>query len=305
MSLGGTAATGLNGTFKGDVDMRIAITGASGRLGAYVLPALEGHELRALDLTAPTGQQVDFRMADLRDLAAMDAALQRVEVVVHLGGIDRSVAIDDAATMQVNVNGTWNLFEASRRAGVRRVIHCSSNSVTGLDQTNPTMPPCYLPIDEAHPLRPTDAYALSKLCGEQIAASFARRGLEVIVLRPCFIAFPEQVQFMAGGESPARRDEPMSYLCAYVGPEDCARGFAAAVELADYAGCETFFLAAADTFAIQPTVAWLEALYGARIPLRDPALYEGFPRASPISCERAKVRLGWKPTTQWLGERIA
>ena len=172
---------------------------------------------------------MDFRAVDLRDLTALDAALQGIEVVVHLGGIDRSVAIDDAATMQVNVNGTWNLFEASRRAGVRRVIHCSSNSVTGLDQTNPTMPPCYLPIDEAHPLRPTDAYALSKLCGEQIAVSFARRGLEVIVLRPCFIAFPEQVQFMAGGESPAGRDEPKSYLCAYVGPEDCARGFAAAV----------------------------------------------------------------------------
>jgi UDP-glucose 4-epimerase len=225
--------------------------------------------------------------------------------VVHLGGIDRSVAIDDAATMQVNVNGTWNLFEASRRAGVRRVIHCSSNSVTGLDQTNPTMPPCYLPIDEAHPLRPTDAYALSKLCGEQVAASFARRGLEVIVLRPCFIAFPEQVRFMAGGESPAGRDEPMSYLCAYVGPEDCARGFAAAVDLADYVGCETFFLAAADTFAMQPTVARLEALYGARIPLCDPALYDGFPRASAVSGEHAKARLGWKPTTRWLGERIA
>lgn len=285
--------------------MHIAITGVSGRLGGYVRRALEGHELRELDIAAPAAQSSDFRAVDLRDLTALDAALQGIEVVVHLGGIDRSVAIDDAATMQVNVNGTWNLFEASRRAGVRRVIHCSSNSVTGLDQTNPTMPPCYLPIDEAHLLRPTDAYALSKLCGEQVAVSFARRGLEVIVLRPCFIAFPEQVQFMAGGESPAGRDEPKSYLCAYVGPEDCARGFAAAVELAGYAGCETFFLAAADVFAMQPTVARLEARYGARIPLRDPALYQRFPRASPVSSERAMTRLRWNPTTRWLGARMA
>jgi UDP-glucose 4-epimerase len=284
--------------------MRIAITGGAGRLGAYVLRALEGHELRVLDLAASAAPASDFRVVDLRDLGALESALQGIEAVVHLGGIDRSVAIDDAATMQVNVNGTWNLFEASRRAGVRRVIHCSSNSVTGLDQTNPTMPPCYLPIDESHPLRPTDAYALSKLCGEQVAVSFARRGLEVIVLRPCFIAFPEQLHFMAGGESPAGRDEPMSYLCAYVGPEDCARGFAAAVELADYAGCETFFLAAADAFAMQPTVARLEALYGESISLRDPAVYEGFPRASPVSCQRATARLGWKATTRWLGDRI-
>ena len=284
--------------------MRIAITGASGRLGSYVLRALADHELRALDLAAPPDQQIDFRMADLRDFDALHKALQGVEVVVHLGGIDRSVAIDDATTMQVNVIGTWNLFEASRRAGVRRVIHCSSNSVTGLDHTNPTMPPCYLPIDEAHPLRPSDAYALSKRCGEQVATSFAQRGLQVLMLRPCFIAFPQQITFMAGGANPAGRDEPMSYLCAYVGPEDCARAFAAAVTMPNYAGCETFFLAATDVFATQPTVPRLEALYDERIPVRTPALYQSNPRASPVSSERAKLRLAWAPTTTWLGDRI-
>jgi len=284
--------------------MRLAVTGASGRLGPYVLRALAGHEIRVLDLAAPAGMEVDFRTADLRDFDAVHDGLRGIEVVVHLGGIDRSVAIDDAATMQVNVNGTWNLFEASRRAGVRRVIHCSSNSVTGLDQTNPTMPPCYLPIDEAHPSRPADAYALSKLCGEQVAKSFARRGLEVLVMRPCFIAFPQQIRFMAGGGNPTGRDEPISWLCAYVGPEDCARAFAAAVGLADYAGCETFFLAAADAFSMQPTVGRLEALYGASIPLRDPAMFENFPRASPVSSARAAARLGWTPATNWLGDRL-
>jgi UDP-glucose 4-epimerase len=279
--------------------MRIAVTGGSGRLGQYVLRALDDHELRVIDLVAPAGQHVDFRIADLCDPAALRAALQGIEIVVHLGGIDRSVATDDAETMRVNTLGTWNVFEASRYAGVRRVIHCSSISVTGIDQSNPTMPPCYLPIDEAHVLRPTDAYGLSKLCGEQIAAGFARRGLEVLVLRPCFIAFPELGDFMAGRAGPAGRDEPMPYLCAYVGPEDCARGFAAAVTLADYAGLETFLLAAADTFATQPTVARLQELYSTPIPLRDPVLYQRFPRASPISCERAASRLGWVPTTHW------
>jgi hypothetical protein len=163
-------------------------------------------------------------------------------VVVHLGGIDRSVATDDAATMQVNALGTWNLFEASRLAGVRRVVHCSSGSVTGIDQSNPTMPPHYLPLDEAHALRPTDAYGLSKLCGERIAEAYARRGLEVVVLRPCFVAFPELVDFMAGRTGPADRAEPMPYLRAYVGPEDCAQAFAAAAALPDYTGYETFFL---------------------------------------------------------------
>jgi UDP-glucose 4-epimerase len=284
--------------------MRVAVTGASGRLGAYVLRALAAHEVRVVDLTPPAGFDLDFRTADLRDFAALQDGLRDIETVVHLGGIDRSVAIDDAATMQVNVMGTWNLFEASRRAGVRRVVHCSSNSVTGLDQTNPTMPPAYLPIDEAHPARPTDAYALSKRGGELIAEAFSRQGLEVLVLRPCFIAFPQQIKFMAGGGNPTGRDEPVSYLCAYVSPEDCARAFAAAVALIDYAGFETFFLAAADTFAMQPTVARLESLYGATITPRDPGLYENFPRASPISSQRAASRLDWIPSTRWSGDRL-
>jgi len=164
------------------------------------------------------------------------------------------------------------------------------------------MPPCYLPVDEAHPLRPSDAYGLSKRCGELIAEAYARRGLEVLVLRPCLVAFPEMAGFMAGRAAPEGRSEPSPHLCAYVGPEDCAQGFAAAVALTGYAGYETFFLAAGDTFATEPTVTRLEALYGAPIALKDPDLYADFPRASPISHARARERLGWSPATRWSAE---
>jgi nucleoside-diphosphate-sugar epimerase len=285
--------------------LRIAITGGSGRLGQYVLDALDGHDLRVLDRVAPAREEIAFHAADLRDFDTLVSGLQGIEVVVHLGGIDRSVATDDAATMAVNVSGTWNLFEAARIAGVRRVVHCSSSSVTGIDSSNPTMPPDYLPIEETHEMRPSDAYGLSKACGEQIAAAYARRGLEVLVLRPCFVAFPDLMGFMAGETAPADRAEPTPYLRAYVGPEDCARGFVAAVMMADYAGFERFFLAADDAFSDQPTVARLEQLYHAAIPLHDPALYAAFACASPISNARARLRLNWKPTTRWTGSDLA
>jgi nucleoside-diphosphate-sugar epimerase len=278
--------------------MRIAITGGLGRLGQYVVRALAAHAPRVLDIAVSATPPPDYRRVDVRDLDALLAALQGIDVVLHLGAIDRSFATDDAATMQVNTMGTWNLFEASRRAGVRRVVHCSPSSATGLDASNPGLAPCYLPIDEAHPTHPTDAYGLSKLCGERIAQAFSRRGLEVLVIRPCFVAFPEMADFMAGKPGPEGRAEPMPYLRAYVGPEDCARGFAAAATV-EYAGFETFFLAAADTFATEPTVARLQALYGAGIPLRDAARYESFPRASPVSHAAARARLGWTPTTRW------
>ena len=68
---------------------------------------------------------------------------------------------------------------------------------------------------------------------------------------------------------------------------------------APYAGFETFFLAAADAFADEPTVARLETLYDTRIPVRDPDDTSGSnERASPIS-NAAAARLGWTPTTRW------
>ena len=279
--------------------MEIAVTGGLGRLGRYVVRELMQHTVRVLDI----GAQPDCYPADLRDLDALRAGLRGVEVVVHLGGIDRSVATDDAATMQVNAMGTWNLFEASLQTGVRRVIHCSSSSVLGLDHSNPNLPPNYLPIDEEHPLHPTDAYGLSKLCGERIAEAYSRRGVEVIVIRPCFVAFPDMVAFMAGKRGPEGRSEPMPYLRTYVGPEDCARGFAAAA-MVEYAGFETFFLAADNAFATEPTIGRLEALYGTLIPLRDAAQYRQHARASPISSAAARHRLGWAPTTRWTAAAI-
>jgi len=279
--------------------MQIAVTGGLGRLGRYVVRALASHDVRVLDIGAAN----DCVQADLRDLAALRAALRGSEVVVHLGGIDRSVATDDTETMQVNAMGTWNLFEACLHEGVRRVVHCSSSSVLGLDQSNPHMPPHYLPIDETHELRPTDAYGLSKFCGERIAEAYSRRGLEVIVIRPCFVAFPEMAAFMSGRSGPEGRSEPLPYLRTYVSPEDCARGFAATVSVA-YAGCETFFLAATDAFAAEPTVARLETLYDTRIPVRDPTHFQRNERASPISHASATARLGWRPTTLWTPEGI-
>jgi nucleoside-diphosphate-sugar epimerase len=278
--------------------MRIAITGGSGRLGRYVVRALEGHERRVLDLAPPADVVEEFRRADLRDMPGLTAALSGFEVVIHLAGIDRSVAVDDGVTMQVNVMGTWNLFEAARQAGVRRVVQASSSSVLGLDASNPEMPPLYLPIDETHAARASDAYGISKICGEAIARGFAQRGMEALVLRPCFVAFPDMADFMAGRASPEGRDEPMPLLRTYVGPEDCARAFVQAATIA-YPGFETFFLAADDAFSVEPTVARLEAQYGAAIEVRDAGVYARMPNASAVANARAKAVLGWEVTTRW------
>jgi hypothetical protein len=77
--------------------MQIAVTGGLGRLGRYVVRELAQHAVRVLDI----GAAAECHPADLRDIGALRAGLHDIEVVVHLGGIDRSFITDDALTMQV------------------------------------------------------------------------------------------------------------------------------------------------------------------------------------------------------------
>ncbi|HVM78387.1 MAG TPA: NAD(P)-dependent oxidoreductase [Stellaceae bacterium] len=281
--------------------MRIAVTGGRGRLGRYVVRELARHHtVRAID-RGPPDRDDDLAAVDVLDGDALAKALAGQEIVAHLAAIDRSVARSPEEVFETNVRGTWNVFHAAARAGVRRIILCSSSSALGLDDTNPEMPPLYLPIDESHPARPTATYGLSKVIGEQIAAAFARTGeIEVLVLRPVYVAFPEMIPFLLGkpGREPGREAEPRPYLRAYVGPEDAARAFLLAAERA-YAGIETFHIAAADTFIDEPTLDHIRGLYGAVPPLHKPEIYGAQPRASAWDIEHARRALGWRPSTSW------
>jgi nucleoside-diphosphate-sugar epimerase len=283
--------------------VRIALTGGRGRLGRYVAAELRlRHEVRMVDRAAPEASEpVPYASVDVLDDEALAKAFREQEVVVHLAGIDQSLASAPAAVFKTNVQGTWNAFEAAEQAGVRRLVLCSSTSALGLDHTNPSLPPIYLPVDEAHPTRPSSTYGMSKLLGEEIAAAFARRGtLEVLILRPSYVAFPEMLDFLSGtkGTQAEREAEPVPLLRSYVGPEDAARAFALAAERG-YAGIETFLLAAADTFAAEPTLDHLRRTYGALPPIRRPELYESNPRASVLDTEKARRVLGWQSTTSW------
>jgi UDP-glucose 4-epimerase len=279
--------------------MRVAVTGGRGRLGTYVVAALRGaHDVRVLDRTPPA-EPADWNPVDTLDREALAEALRGQEAIVHLAAIDSSLGAPPETTFEVNVRGTWNVFQAAESAGVRRVVLCSSSVVTGL--VDDGLAPLYLSIDEAYPVCPRGTYALTKVIGEEIAAAFARSGtLEVVVLRPPYIAFPETLRFLAGGapEIEGRAIERRPQMRAYVGPEDAARGFALALT-ADCAGEAPFWLAAADSFIAEPTLDYLRAVYGTVPALRDPDLYRENPRASVFDIARTERRLGWIPTTRW------
>jgi uronate dehydrogenase len=159
----------------------ILVTGAAGRVGAVLrrgLPAL-GWQLRLLDL-APLPAEPAAVQADIRDPAALAAAMTGVAAVVHLAGLPREASW--GATLAANIDGTYQVFEAARQAGVRRVVYASSNHAVGF-----TPRQAFAGIDL--PPRPDTLNGLSKCFGEALARLYVDKyQLQVACLRigSCF-----------------------------------------------------------------------------------------------------------------------
>ena len=164
----------------------------------------------------------------------------------------------------------------------------------GVGEMRPDFPPEYLPVDEAHAMKPAHAYGASKLVVEDIARAFALEGdMSITCLRPVAVI----------GESNLRRtveraaDPGHPWLAAWVTGEDTGRAFAAAL---DYdAPFDAMFIAADDSASAVPTLERLAGVYGAAPPVRDPEWFERDPCASPVDATRAKQRLRWRPTSTW------
>jgi len=184
---------------------RWCVTGAAGFIGSHLTQALlaggqhvvgldnfsTGHRANLDDVRTEVGDEAwgRFRLleGDLRDLDACREAVDGAEVVLHqaaLGSVPRSIH-DPLTTHAVNVDGTVNLFVASRDAGARRVVYASSSSVYG-DHPG-------LPKVEGAVGAPLSPYAVSKRTGELYARTVQDHyGLETVGLRYFNVFGPRQ-----------------------------------------------------------------------------------------------------------------
>jgi nucleoside-diphosphate-sugar epimerase len=171
---------------------RVLVTGMSGLIGTALRKHIEGkYTLRALNRRPLPG--VDCHQADLGDLEAIKPAFAGVHTVVHLAaaaGDHRS----PADILRANVIGAYNVFEASRLAGVSRVIFASSGAtVSGWEREPPISHIVagrydrvgeWTRLTRDTPLRPSGLYGASKVWGEVLARHYADAyGISVICLR--------------------------------------------------------------------------------------------------------------------------
>jgi UDP-glucose 4-epimerase len=178
------------------------VTGGAGFIGSHLVEALVrlGHTVRVVDNLstgqvanlAPVADDIHFIEGDLCDPRVSARAVDGIEIVFHLAAlpsVPRSLK-DPWGSHDANVNATVRLLEASRAAGVRRVVYSSSSSVYG---DTPTLPK----VETMEPL-PRSPYAASKLCSEQYVLAYARGELvEGVALRYFNVFGPRQSPFSA------------------------------------------------------------------------------------------------------------
>jgi UDP-glucose 4-epimerase len=177
--------------------MKYLVTGGAGFIGSHIVRTLleQGQEVKVLD-NFSTGKreniadfekQIELIEGDLRDASKVNEAVRGVDIIFHEAAfVSVPQSMDEPQNcFDVNVTGTSMLFDAARRAGVKRAVFATSAAVYG-DSTE-------MPLTEETPLRPLSPYAASKrvdeIYGQLYTTSF---GLDVVALRYFNVYGPRQ-----------------------------------------------------------------------------------------------------------------
>lgn len=215
--------------------MSVLITGGGGFVGGYLVESQlrQGHSVRVIDVHTESlahiadHPRLEIISGDITNARLVAQAVDGIDVIYHLASAHLGVNIPPADYWRVNVYATLNLLSLAKAAGVRRFVHCSSNSVVGEIQDPP--------IDESAPCRPTNLYELTKLAGERVALCYGREtGFSVVVARPSWVYGPRcprtrrlfrmvrKGRFLMFGDGSTLR-QPIHVSDAIRGLELCAR----------------------------------------------------------------------------------
>lgn len=270
--------------------MRIAVTGAAGRVGAAVaeFAMSQGHEVLALDRAdmPPMVRVTHYERVDVRDYDAVRASLDGCDALIHLAAIPGPGARPDDVVHNTNVVSSYNALRAASDAGIRRVAQASSiNAIGGRFSRWPRYD--YFPVDEAHPTYAEDPYSLSKWECEQQASAIARRDRTMSIAS---LRLHGVVHTKADTEVWVDTPDAIAekQLWGYVEYGAVARAFLAGIT-ADLGGHETFYVVAPDTMVETPSLE-LAARHYPEVPVRG----DLSGRRAFFDCGKAWSLLGWR-----------
>jgi nucleoside-diphosphate-sugar epimerase len=271
---------------------RIAVTGGAGKAGGAVLADLgaAGHEVVSIDIAESKRPDDPTLVADLTDFGQTIESLSGFDAVVHLAAIPAPNILSEAETFRINMMSTYNVFAAAAKIGMERVVWASSETLIGLPFYREQ--PRYAPVDEDHPVLPESHYALSKLAGEAIAASFSRwEEIPFVALRISNIMTNADYARFPGFWSDVKTRA--WNLWGYVDARDVAQAVRLSLH-ADFEGAGAFLVAAADTCMNQPSADLMAKVYP-EVPIRKQLAKH----QTLLSIDKARSQLGYEPEHSW------
>lgn len=293
--------------------MKILVTGASGRLGLFVVEELEraGHDLVLMCRSRPAAaDRWPWVQGDITDFEACSRACAGgVEAIQHLAAdawaVDRPDTRQSAAekgipfdqTMRTNIMGTYYLLQAALAHGIGIFVMTGSNCALGHGGriSNTAFPIKYLPVDEAHPSDVEDSYSYSKLAGEELLASYTRAyGMRTYALRSAGICSADNRAEIAKHAEPATGWD--DWMWAWIGSEDLALAHRLLMEQAETIEPHgVYFCNGDDTTTLEPTMELVERFRPDLLPVARGL--EG--HASFLSNRRLRETVAWEPRTSW------
>lgn len=292
--------------------MKVLVTGGAGFIGSHLVDLLvaRGMKVRVLDSLingklenlASARSGIEFMKGDIRDRSTVRRAVRGAEVVFHLaalGSVPRSVA-EPVATHDANTTGTFNVLNAARERGVRRVVYSSTSAAYG-DQ--PT-----LPKHEGLESRPLSPYAVSKLAGEYYLKVFASLyNVDTVSLRYFNVYGPRQdpkSQYAAVMprffSALLRGKRPIIYgdggqTRDFTFVRDCVDGTSRAGTVRRRLRGEVINIAGGRRTSVNRLYGSIQALCGSRLSAEHVPSRPGEVRDSLASIHKARALLGFRP----------
>src|ERR687897_3250196 len=280
--------------------MRILVTGARGKVGAATVAALHeaGHEVTASDLARPLYESargaVAYVQAELTDPGDAFAVVRGHDAVVHGAAIPEPTQNTVHTVFRNNLMATFNTLEAAVRWEVPRFVHLSSETVPGFAFAERPFLPDYVPVDEAHPIRPQDPYATAKHFGELLMDGATRRSdLTGVSIRPSWVQWEGNYAENLGPW--IREPSPSEGFWAYIDAYDLADAIRLAVE-ADTPGHEVVYIASPDIASHESLEELARRFHGDAAPEIRPS---DEARPNGISIAKARRLLGYDPRRSW------